>query len=186
MNTVKLTSVNGCLILFVMIQTLTSCVYYEEPYPQTGFDGYDGKSYIRLNWSENEPDYIDVDNLVPSNFYWNTFYRTNPGLYTVYYEYDYYNGYSTITYAYEADIEVWVNRGEAGGVGYDGRDGADEYFDLGLYPDGTFDYYESARTKSLSMADTTLRMGAFDTLTVNGKTANMKVIYKRVEPRVHK
>jgi hypothetical protein len=175
------------IILFVFTSFIfSSCIYYEDSYPSNGTNGYDGKAYVRLNWYDREPNYIETDNIVPNNFYWNTYYRSMPGFYTVHYEYDYNNGYKIVTYAYEADVEVWINKGEMGGVRYNGHNGADSYFDMALYPDGGYDFTVSSGLKS-ALVDSLPKvkpMGIIDSTTMVSNGISMKIIYKRVEPRL--
>jgi len=173
------------IVLFIIVAvSFNSCIYYEEPYPSTGSDGLDGRAYVSLNWYDLEPAYIETDGLVPNNFYWDTFYKSSPGYYTVHYEYDYDNGRRIYTEAFEADVKVWVNRGEYGGVGYNGNNGADSYFEMALYPDGGFDFNLTSRTKS--NIDSTLippKMGIIDSVTTIKNGLTMTIVYKRVEPR---
>ncbi|MDR0941443.1 MAG: hypothetical protein LBM68_04370 [Bacteroidales bacterium] len=127
------------VVLAMMVIGLQSCVaYYEEP--DYGYDGRNGRAYFKLNWMEQEPVYVDAGGVVPNNFYWDTFYRTSEGIYTVYYESEYQRYGRWYIQSYEVVVEVFQYRGEQGGYYYDGRDGKDVYFELQLYPDGYFDY----------------------------------------------
>lgn len=165
------------LIMLMPLFLFTSCIYHEEVYPR---DGRDGSAYVRLNWYDNEPDYVDPGSIVPFDFYWNRYYCTSPGYYTVYYEYTYHDGYHLDTYAYEADVEVWVNRGEAHYRYDDGRDGSDTYFDLDLYADGSFDYNVYEKSAKI---DTTVTLGIFKTVSKQVGERTCTVTYKKVAPR---
>ena len=168
------------IVLFVIAAfTVTSCIYYEEPYPKHGTEG---KAYVRLNWNKREPDYVETDDIVPSNFSWNTYYRAVPGFYTVRYEYDYNNGYRIITDAYEADVEVWINHADL--HSYSGN-AADSYFDMELYPDGGYDFTVNSRQKSAMVIDSLKQkpLGTIDSITTVQNGLTMKIVYKRVEPR---
>lgn len=131
------------VILAMMVVGLQSCVaYYEEP--EYGRDGRDGRAYFKLNWEEQEPVYVDAGGVVPYDFYWDTFYRTSAGTYSVYYESEYQRHGRWYIQSYEVAVEVFQYSGELGGYYYDGRDGEDVYFELKLYPDGYFDYTYAA------------------------------------------
>jgi len=166
-----------CVILFVVSTfSFTSCIYYEESY------SISGKAYVRLNWNNRQPDYIATDGIVPSNFYWNTYYRAIPGYYTVHYEYDYDNGYKTVTYAYDANVEVWINHGEK--QYYNGVKAADSYFDMELYPDGGYDFtaYSQLKSNIINENAGVKFLGTIDSITTVQNGITMKIIYKRVEP----
>ena len=68
-------------LIAIAIIFLQSCVY-ESHY------GVDGEAFLKINWVDDEPSFIDAAGAIPSNFYWNTYYKTFPGFYTVYYEYE--------------------------------------------------------------------------------------------------
>ncbi|MDR1760995.1 MAG: hypothetical protein LBR55_00950 [Bacteroidales bacterium] len=130
------------VILAMVVIGLQSCVaYYEEP--SYGSNGRDGRAYFKLKWIEEALVYVDAGGVVPQNFYWDTYYHTSAGTYTVYYEYEYYRHGRPYIQAYEVDVNVFQYRGEPGGYYYDGRDGSDVYFELMLYPDGYVDYVHS-------------------------------------------
>jgi hypothetical protein len=122
--------------LFAILSTglfLTSC----EDDGFYGYDGRPGKSYLGLEWDYTAPDYIDVGTGdVPPVFNWGQYYLTYPGIYTLYYEGEVWNGFRWTFYAWEIDYEVFIIPGEPGGRNYNGRDGADSYFTLELTPYG--------------------------------------------------
>jgi hypothetical protein len=174
------------IIICILISNIcSSCIYYEDAYPTHGTNGRDGRAYVKLNWYDKEPDYIETNGLVPTNFYWNSYYQSMPGYYIVHYEFDYNNGLKIVTYAYEADVEVWVNRGETGGMNYNGRNGNDSYFDLALYADGGYDFKQNTSLKnSVDNAIPQVKpMGIIDSVTNTNNGISIKIIYKRVEPR---
>lgn len=170
---IKNNKVQSLLFVVLVISSLQSCVYYEEPYPQGATNG---NAFVRLNWSNREPDYIDANGIVPSNFYWNTYYRTFSGYYTVHYEYDYYSGSHIITDAFDAEVEVWTNWTESSSNNYYSRSVSDNYFDLMLFPDGGYDYDITSSMKSNKEKD------AIDTLIQSHNGMTMKIVIKRVEP----
>ncbi|MDR2962896.1 MAG: hypothetical protein LBU90_04580 [Bacteroidales bacterium] len=129
------------LFIAMAVIGLQSCVaYYEEPCAN---DGRDGRAYFKLNWEEQAPLYVDAGNVVPQNFRYDTYYRTNAGTYTVYYEYEYLRFGRWYIRAFEVDVNVFQYAGERGGFWYVGADGADVYFELVLFPDGYIDYTHS-------------------------------------------
>jgi len=160
-------------ILFIM-SFLQSCVYYEQPYPQ---GSYNGNAYVRLNWSDREPDYVDANGIVPSNFNWNTYYKSFPGYYTVHYEYDYYSGSHVITDAYDAKVEIWVNRSESSSSNSYSQYVADNNFELMLYPDGGYDYNLTSGLKSNNVSTKS------DTLIQKKNGMTMRIIISKVEAR---
>lgn len=142
-------------ILAMVVIGLQSCVaYYEEPASSFGSDGRNGRAYFKLNWVGQEPAYIDAGGVIPYDFYWDTFYRTSAGTYTVYYEYEYRKFGRWYVQSYEVDVNVFQYRGESGGYYYDGRNGEDVYFELILYTDGGIDYTHSTlRSAELQTPD---------------------------------
>jgi len=172
------------IFLIIIILGIQSCVYYEVPERDyDGSDGRDGAAFIRLNWFDLEPSYIDASPLVPGDFYWNEYYRSYPGFYTIYYEYTYDDGYRLITDAFEVDIKIWINEGEQGGYNYDGRDGADNYFDLEIYPDGYYDFYGNLKSgkETNNITDTTV----IKTINKTEGNVSLKIDYRKVTPRLH-
>ncbi len=110
-------------------------------------DGRPGNAYIALSWTEDEPEYIDAGTgAIPHVFYWNDYYFIRPGIYYLYYDGIYNDGYGYIDYAWEVEYEIYTNPGEYGTAFYDGRDGRDNYFTLDLNPYGPYVYidYKSA------------------------------------------
>src|ERR1035437_5810552 len=144
-----LKTVTKRFFLFVLMSTVfCSCINFDNAHPKYGSNGYDGIAFVKLNWYDREPNYIETGGIVTNAFYWNSYYQSYPGLYTVHFEYDYNNGIKIVTYAYDANVEVWVNKGELGGNNYNGRDGADSYFELALYPNGSYDFTINTSLKS--------------------------------------
>ena len=114
-------------------------------------DGRPGDAYLALTWTEDEPDYIDAGTgAIPSVFYWNDYYHIYPGIYYLYYDGVYNDGYGYWDYAWEVEYEIYNNPGELGTIHYDGRDGRDNYFSIDMNPYGPYVYidYKSAPIKS--------------------------------------
>lgn len=124
------------LLVFALFG-ITSCTYYVVEPKQ------DGEVFFKLNWVDGEPAYINPGGVVPNHFRWNTYYRTYPGMYLVYYEYELlYRRNMIVVYDYELEVEVW-------GIAADRhRDGDDVFFELVLFPDGYFDYFHEVVRKS--------------------------------------
>lgn len=140
------------IIYFLLALTLfQSCVYYD----YEGRDGRDGDAFFKINWEESEPYLIDAGGVIPTNFYYDTYYKTNPGYYVVYYEYEYFTEFGRVIEPYEIEVEVFNYEGEDGDRNYDGKDGDDVYFELVLFPDG-YDYYHQVDYKSEQVNERTL------------------------------
>lgn len=143
------------IVLLTSLFVLSSCeidIFIE--------DGHPGDAYIALTWSEDEPDYVDAGTYaIPEIFYWNDYYYIRPGVYVLYYDGMYNDGYGYFDYAWEIEYEIYINPGERGSVSYgDGRDGADNYFSLDCNPYGPYVYldYKSAPAKQdFSVVDET-------------------------------
>jgi len=166
----------GFLLLF-----LSSC---QKEY--WGYDGFDGKAFIALSWTDSEPDYIDPGtNAIPSNFYWDDYYRIHPGIYTLYYDGVVGTRNGWVEYAWEVDYEIWINYGEPGSRFYDGMDGLDNYFVLECNPYGP-DIFLDLKSKSLNsnykIISSTDDMKVV--LTEN-EYFSMKATYRKVEKRTH-
>lgn len=152
-----------------------SCTKEYIVYP--GSDGNPGNAFISLNYSENEPSYLEVGNSsVPSYFQWSRYYRTMPGIYLLYYEGEIWNGRSYSIYAWEVEYEVYILLGENGGPNYNGRDGADTYLDIDLSPYGP--YMEYTEGYKLTNEPIVIEKG--------NDVYNIKIKYKQVTPKVKK
>lgn len=109
-----------------------------------GFDGRPGRAFLSFTWIDAKPMYLEAGTYdIPRVFEWGKYYRAYPGLYKLYYEGEYWNGHAYMFYAWEMDYEIWVNPGEPGGYGYNGRDGRDTYFTMELSPFGPYYYYDN-------------------------------------------
>ncbi len=154
-----------------------------------GEDGLPGDAYLRLNWSNEEPSYVDAGGAVPTNFKWDTYYKTKPGIYTINFEYEYEHSHSTVVVPFSVDIEIFEIEGEYGRThGRDGKDAdKDVFFDVMLFPDGEIDFtHEIVRrteednnsrnnTKSATIEETTV---VSEKSTINGKYAIKYTIYR--------
>jgi hypothetical protein len=122
-------------LLLTMI--LTAGLLMLTPSCYVGADGRPGLAYIAFEWEVSKPDFIDCGtSSVPPNFYYGTYYRINPGRYTAYYDGKVWNGMAWGTYAWEMDYEIWVNPGQRGGYGYNGKDGMNTYLSFVCNPYG--------------------------------------------------
>jgi hypothetical protein len=158
---------------FLITLLTTSCEKYS--------DGIPGKSFMSLSWSTDEPDYIETGNSsFPQSFYYDDYYETRPGYYTLYYEGKVWNGYSFAKYAWEIDYEIWVNPGEISHGNYNGLDGADNYFNIDLSPYGPYSSMDNYR-KSADYKETIKEIspGIFQIIK-NSNGCNIKITYKNV------
>ena len=176
------------IISISILLSFSSCIYYEDSYPSKSHNGYDGRAFALLTWYTREPDYVETDRLIPSHFNWDSYYRTYPGIYTVHFEYDYSTGSHIETDAFDATVEIWIKRGEVGGSHYTGANGEDNYFELSLFPDGGFDFYINSRMKSavIDAHTKTMAKKVSDSTLTENKNYTMKVVYKRVQPRLNR
>ena len=119
-------------VLFIF--SLTSC---EKAWH--GRDGRAGDAYIALQWYEAEPTYVDAGtSAIPQVFYWEEYYRINPGFYQLYYEGRIWAGNGFATYAWEVTYEIWEVAGERGDWYYNGEDGPDNFFTIECNPYGPY------------------------------------------------
>lgn len=164
----------GALLIF-----LSSC---EKDY--WGYDGFDGRAYLALSWSDTEPDYIEPGtHAIPNRFYWDEFYRISPGIYTMYYDGEFWDGYGWLEYAWEVDFEIWINYGEEGSLFYDGQDGADNYFVVECNPYGPFVFMD-LKSKAVNAKYEVLESSENTTsILMKEKHFSMKLTYRKVENR---
>ena len=152
-----------------------------------GEDGDPGRAYMAISYYYIEPSLIDVGNTdIPQTFYYDEYYRVSSGWYTLYYEITYFEGIIKIIHAYEVDYEIWINMGERGDINYDGRDGANTYFTIELYPDGPEIWEEEGTYKSANVESNfnmPLEIGEEYMVLKTENAYNMKITYRRVDPR---
>ena len=171
------------ILIIAALFTITSCDDY--------YDGRPGRAYLSLTWYDAEPTFIDVGtHEIPETFYWDDYYRIDPGIYLLYYEGEIKIGPNWAYYSWEIEYEIWVNRGEDGIPGeYFGMDGEDTYFTVECSPYGPYivteeGYYKSSRTKQLpenfeliSKTDNEI------IIQQTAKTHSIKATYRKVERR---
>lgn len=174
----------AAMVATSFLLTSTSCT--------VGADGRPGTAYIAFEWEHTKPEYIDCGTpAVPPNFFYGTFYRINPGWYTAYYDGKVWNGVAWGTYAWQADYEIWVNPGQRGGYGYNGKDGMNTYLTFVCSPNGPQLFRSESYLRKGAKEEPT-RVYESDTpdgeqvieYTVNEYT--IKVTYRAVEPRTEK
>ena len=168
-------------IAVVLLLFLNSC---QKEY--WGYDGFDGKAFIALSWTGAEPDYIDPGtNAIPSDFYWDEYYRIHPGIYTLYYDGMVGTSNGWVEYAWEVDYEIWINYGEQGSRFYDGIDGLDNYFVLVCNPYGP-DIFLDLKSKSLnSNYEIISSTDDMKVVLTKNEYFSMKATYRKVEKRTH-
>lgn len=169
------------ILLLAALLILGSC--------KKGEDGYPGFAFVEFTWIDTEPEYIEVENeFIPAIFYWNWFYRVDPGLYFIYYEGVHWRGGRGHPYAWELEYEVWENPGTKGKPFWqDGEDGPDAYFTIECSPFGPELYYEEFFPEKSAVSDQ-----EYDIILDNGEEIvierqhnqyNIRLRYKRVDPR---
>lgn len=168
----------GILSILALVFMQSCIIEAPEPSPY-GRDGRDGNAFFKMNFGDYEPDYIETGGVIPANFYWNTYYKTSPGFYTVYYEYIENTYRGKIVYPYEIEVEVFVMAGEQGGYHYDGLDGEDVYFELVLFPDG-YEYYHDIDYKSETTTQTKQQIGYNE---IEKNNVKVRTTYYKYPPR---
>jgi len=163
-------------ILFSLI--LPSC--------EKGELGDPGLAFVAFTWTEHEPEYIEIANdFIPAVFYWDWYYRVDPGIYYVYYE----GVFRRSPYAWELEYEVWENEGTKGKHAWiKGTNGPDAYFTIELSPLGPEVIYEEIypdKTGAHSELDLVVpEIGSTIIVEMNNNDFNLRLRYKKVEPGV--
>jgi hypothetical protein len=170
--------------LFLLAFILTTA-----PSCYVGADGNPGLAYIAFEWEDTKPEYIDCGTpAVPPQFTYGSYYRITPGWYHAYYDGKVWNGSAWGTYAWEMDYEIWINPGERGGYGYNGRDGMNTYLNFVCSPYGPElfrhdDYLRKAREVVPSRSEVNADNERIVTYQVGEYT--VKIIIRKVAPRDH-
>lgn len=169
------------ILLLLLIMLFPSC--------EEGNDGLPGFAFVAFTWIDTEPEYIEIENeFIPEIFYWDWFYRVDPGLYYIYYEGTQRRGGREHPYAWELEYEVYENPGERGKLFWqDGDDGPDAYFTIECSPFGPEIYYEEADIeKSTSLNDEqeiVINTGDGMIVEKHHNNYSLRLIYKKVQPR---
>lgn len=177
-------------VFLIALFTVFSSLIFITPSCYVGSDGLPGLAYVAFEWEESKPEYIDCGTAsVPPNFYYGTYYRINPGWYTAYYDGKVWNGSAWGTYAWEMDYEIWVNPGQRGGYGYNGKNGMNTYLNFVCSPYGPElfrhdDYLRKAPEKVVSK-DTMVDGKMNQVLEFESGEYKIRVTYRSVEPRSH-
>ena len=165
------------MVLLIVAFSFLSCEKGE--YGQPGF------AFVAFSWVDAEPDYIEIANdYIPAVFYWDWFYRVDPGIYTVYYE----GTHKRNTYAWELEYEVWENDGKrAEFVWLEPKDGPDAYFTVELSPSGPEVIYEEVEVEKQGYIDDSdshpMKVGQEVILEKHHEGYSLRLRYKRVESR---
>jgi hypothetical protein len=171
----------AALVATSLLITNTSCT--------VGADGRPGLAYLSFEWEVSKPEYIDCGTpAVPPNFYYGTFYRTNPGLYTAYYDGKVWNGMAWGSYAWEMDYEIWILPGQRGGYGYNGKDGLNTYLTFVCSPYGPKLFRSESYMRKGTPAEPTriheaTTPGGEQVIEYTVNEYTIKVTYRAVEPR---
>ncbi len=169
------------LLLAAGFLLLPSC--YKGEYGQPGL------AFVAFTWVEDEPEYIEIENeFIPPVFYWDWFYRVDPGHYYIYYEGVHSRRGRTNPYAWELEYEVWENPGKKGKHPWQiGPDGPDAYFTIELSPFGPEVFYEEVYPeKSAQLEDEPeIIMNNGDVIIIEKQSNNhsLRLTYRKVEPR---
>lgn len=170
-------NVLNILLLGVSLLFLSSC---QKEYWIN--DGFDGRAFLALSWSDSEPEYIDPGtNAIPLYFYWDEYYQINPGVFTMYYDGIIWDNYGWYEYAWEVDYEIWINYGELGTFLYDGRDGADSYFVVECNPYGPYVYLDLKSTQQNNKFTVLEEEDDLIIIQLDKKNYSIKLTYRKVE-----
>jgi hypothetical protein len=162
------------LAIFVFIITLftTSCEKYQ--------DGVAGRVFMSVSWSNDEPDYIETGNSnFPTSFFYDDYYETTPGIYTIYYEGVFWNGSANAKYSWEVDYELWISPGESARSTRDGLNGLDNYFNIDLSPYGPYTSMTNKRMSNNESNIEVLEPGVYRIIKKSNEY-NIKITYKNV------
>ena len=152
---------------------------------EKGEIGEPGLAFVAFTWVDHEPEYIEIANdFIPATFYWDWYYRVEPGIYYVYYE----GIYRRSPYAWELEYEVWENEGKRGKHAWvKGPDGPDAYFTIELSPFGPEVIYEEVYLdkSGAGFGNHTIipEIGSSYVVEKQNKDYNLRLRYNRVEPR---
>jgi len=157
------------------------------PSCHVGTDGRPGLAYISFDWEESKPEFIDCGtSAVPPNFYYGTSYRINPGWYTAYYEGKVWNGQAWGTYAWEMDYEIWVNPGQRGGYGYNGKDGMNTYLNFICSPYGPKLFRQDAYLRKApveaEIIDSEILPNGDQVMEYHVDDYSVRITYRKAEP----
>ncbi len=178
-------SKTGLLVLAFLLPAVLMLI----PSCYKGEYGQPGLAFVAFTWIEDEPSYIEIENeFIPPVFYWDWFYRVDPGIYYIYYEGDHRRGGRINPYAWELEYEVWENPGKKGKhLWQTGPDGPDAYFTIELSPFGPEVFYEELYPeKSAKQEDEpgiNMNIGEVIILEKQSNNHNLRLTYRKVEPR---
>ena len=150
-----------------------------------GKDGEEGKAFLSFTWDNSARAYDDNNSATPeeTGIYPNTNYETPAGSYA----FEYIWTLDDIDYNLtEGTYTITVNAGESGGLISDGASGEDNYFTLGLYAYGEWEFGLNKNSASKSYLNSnTLDMTQYNKVAVGEMTtetyesANGFMIVKR-------
>lgn len=169
-------------LFFVAMLLALSCSFSS---CEKGEYGEPGFAFVAFSWVDAEPDYLEIANdFIPAVFYWDWFYRVDPGIYYVYYE----GKYGRNDYAWELEYEVWEKEGKrAEFVWLEPENGPDAYFTVELSPFGPEVIYEEVEVEKQGYVDNSdshpMEVGQEVILEKHHEGYSLRLRYKRVEPR---
>ncbi len=168
------------VLVLVLLLTIQSC--------EKGEFGEPGLAFVAFTWVDSEPDYIEIANdFIPAVFYWDWYYRVDPGVYSIYYEGTRRVSGGLQAYAWELEYEVWENPAKQARYRWDEAPNApDAYFTIELSPSGPKVYHEDIYPDK-SSPDTGLNLtipevGTSIIVEKANHNYNLRLTYKRVMP----
>lgn len=129
-------------LLFIIIGfafTFQSCIIQST-------DCYDSEAFLKLNWKYEEPDYIETNGALPTNFFYNQYYKTYEGIHLIEFGFYDYVGYEEVVYPFEVEIEIST---------FDDNCSSYEknvFFDLWLFPDGDIEFTHEFKSAKINSA----------------------------------
>ncbi len=134
-------------LLLIPLSLLFSCEKGDDPFP--------GLAFVAVSWTVVQPEYIEMDNpFMPEVFYWDWFYRVDPGVYYVYYEGNHRVGGKINPYAWELEYEIWEYEGKRARYFWqDDENGPDAYFTIVCTPFGPEVFHEKDYPEKTTYAD---------------------------------
>ena len=137
-----------------------------------GKDGEEGKAFLSFTWDNTARFYDDDNGATPEDteqgILPNTNYETAAGSY----DFAYVWTYDDIDYyVSEGTYDITVNAGETGGLISDGANGEDNYFTLGLYADGEYEFgLNKGMASKLYLNSNTIDMSNYNKIPVGEMT----------------
>ncbi len=179
----KINSALLSLLLLIPLSLLFSCQKGDDPFP--------GLAFVAISYTVVEPEFIEMENpFIPELFYWDWFYRTDPGLYYIYYEGDRRVGGRSNPYAWEIEYEIWEYEGKRARYFWqEGETGPDAYFTIVCSPYGPEVHHEKDYPEKTTWDDDQIisAPGTEKEIIIEELSHNFgfRMRYRQVIPRSH-